>query len=246
MSSSILMPVMFFTVALLYATVGFGGGSGYLAAMALLQFSPEQMRPTALALNVLVAAIGSYKFYRAGHFSHRLFWPIAAASIPMAFLGGRLALPSAVYKPIVGIILLYAALRLLPRGSQRVDEAGRRRQIPLWLSVTAGAAIGLLSGLVGVGGGIFLSPILLLSGMATTRQTMSISAAFILVNSAAGLAGLISSASALPAQLPIWLAAVAAGGWIGAEYGSRRVDPSRLRRILVFVLALGGLRMIFS
>ncbi len=244
--SSTFLPLIFFIVAMLYATVGFGGGSGYLAAMALLRLPPELMRPTALALNVLVSAIGSYKFYRAGHFSHRLFWPIAAASVPMAFLGGRLSLPSAAYKPIVGIILLYAALRLLPRRTQKAADTDTQRRIPLWLSISAGAVIGLMSGLVGVGGGIFLSPILLLTGMASTRQTMSISAAFILVNSLAGLAGLASSASSLPAQLPIWLAAVAAGGWIGAEYGSRRVDPNRLRRILVFVLALGGLRMIFS
>ena len=244
--STTIMPVLFFVIAMLYATVGFGGGSGYLAVMALLRLSPELMRPTALALNVLVSAIGSYKFYRAGHFSHRLFWPIAAASIPMAFLGGRLSLPSAAYKPIVGIILLYAALRLLPRGKQNPDDLQPQRRIPLWLSIAAGAIIGLLSGLVGVGGGIFLSPILLLTGMASTRQTMSISAAFILVNSLAGLAGLVTGDSALPPQLPVWLAAVAAGGWIGAEYGSRHVDPNRLRRILVFVLALGGLRMIFS
>lgn len=241
---TITLAILFFFVALLYASIGFGGGSGYLAAMSLAGIEPAIIRPTALALNIMVAAIGVWKFTRAGHFSGRVFWPIAAMSIPFAFLGGRLSLPTAIYKPLVGVILLYAAFRLYR--TAKGAALPPVRPLPIWTALLAGAVIGLLSGLVGVGGGIFLSPLILLAGWAETRQTMGISAAFILANSTAGLLGHLSQVKSLPSGIPLWVAAAVIGGWIGAEYGSKRFSPTLLRQLLALVLTIAGLKMIWG
>lgn len=234
----------FFLIAVLYAAVGSGGGSGYLAVMGLVGVEPAVMRPTALALNVLVTVIGTWRYVRAGHFSGRLFWPIAAAAMPFAFLGGRWLLPTAVYRPIVALVLFYAALKLW-QSTQEQALAGAKLQLPLWVALLAGAVIGLLSGLVGVGGGIFLGPLLMLTGWASTRQTLGITSAFVLVNSLAGLAGQFSAMATLPPGIWLWLTAVAVGGWLGAEFGSQRLDPRWLRRLLALVLLLGGIRLLF-
>lgn len=240
---NVLLALLFFLVAVLYAAVGQGGGSGYLAVMGLVGLPAPAMKPTALALNVLVAAIGTWKYYRAGHFAMRLFWPFAVTSVPFAFLGGRLSLPGAAYQRVVGLILLYAAFRLGRRSDEKKPTS--RRLAVVW-PLLAGGAIGFLSGLVGVGGGIFLGPLLLLAGWATTRTTMSITAAFVLVNSAAGLMGYVTTAAAFPPALGWWLLVAAAGGWLGAEVGSRRLDPLMLNRLLALVLVVGGLRMLLS
>lgn len=240
---NVLLALLFFLVAVLYAAVGQGGGSGYLAVMGLAGLPPPAMKPTALVLNVLVAAIGTWKYYRAGHFAPRLFWPFAVTSVPFAFLGGRLVLPGAVYQRLVGVILLYAALRL---GRSSSEGSPPPHPLPLAWPLLAGAAIGFLSGLVGIGGGIFLAPLLLLAGWATTLTTMSITAAFVLVNSAAGLLGYLTAAAAFPPALRWWLVAAAAGGWLGAEVGSRRLDPSLLKRLLALVLIVGGLHMLLG
>lgn len=244
MSISILS-LLFFISAALYASVGSGGGSGYLALMSLVGFPPETMKPTALLLNILVAGIGTWKYGRLGHFSPRIFWPIAAASIPFAYWGGRLQLAAEVYRPMVGIVLLYAAFRLW-RGSRGKQAPSPLKTLPTWASLLMGAAIGLGSGLLGIGGGIFLGPILLLGGWAETRQVMGITAAFVLVNSASGLLGHLSIVAELPAHLPVWMLAAAAGGWLGAEYGSRRLNPQVLRRLLSLVLVLGSMRMLLA
>ena len=249
---TVVLAILFFIVAILYAAVGHGGGSGYLAAMALMGVDPEVMRATALTLNILVASIGTWKFYRAGHFSGAIFWPVAATSIPFAFIGGRLTLATAIYRPIVGLILLYAAIRLFsasltkdkPNPAHNPSSSGR--SFPLWMALLAGAGIGLLSGLVGVGGGIFLTPLLLLAGWADTREAMGVSAAFVLVNSIAGLLGRLSDVATLPAGLPLWLLVAGIGGWLGAEYGSRRLNTLHLRRLLALVLLIGGLKMIWA
>ena len=234
---------LFFLVALLYSSVGHGGGSGYLAVMSLVGVGPEIMRPTALTLNILVAGIATWKFARAGHFSGALFWPLAVASIPLAFVGGALHLPTTFYRPVVGLVLLYAAYRLWRSGGGAPLPPQRR--LPLAAALLAGAGIGLLSGLVGVGGGIFLSPLLLLTGWADTRQTLGVSAAFVLVNSMAGLLGLLAGGATLPPVLIAWLVVAAVGGWIGAEYGSRRLNAAWLRRLLALVLVIGGGKMLF-
>jgi uncharacterized membrane protein YfcA len=239
---TVLISILFLIIASLYAAVGFGGGSGYLAVMGLLNISPEVMKPTSLTLNILVAGIAAYKYIRAGHFSGSLFWPIGAMSIPFAFVGGRLSLSETSYKPIVGLVLLYAAYRLFRSSSS--SPAPLSRILPLWLALVAGSAIGLLSGLVGLGGGIFLSPLLLLAGWADTRQAMGISAAFVAVNSLAGLLGHLSGAAHMPDRLPLWLVVVGFGGWVGAEYGSKRLDSMHLRRLLASVLVISGARMV--
>ncbi len=245
MSIEILLAVIFFLIATLYGAVGLGGGSGYLAVMGIVGVPPEIMRPTALALNILVASIGTWKYVRAGHFSARLFWPIAAASIPFAFIGGRYTLPGELYRPIVGVVLLYAALRLWRSSGGPQSATQVKANLPVWITLVAGAVIGLTAGLVGMGGGILLGPLLLLTGWADTRQTMGITAAFVLANSLAGLAGRLSAVPELPPSIFFWLLVVGIGGWLGAEYGSKRLDPQLLRRLLALVLLVGAVRMFF-
>jgi uncharacterized protein len=225
-----------------YAAVGHGGASAYLAAMALAGVAPQEMRPIALLLNVLVSSLASYKFYRAGHFRWRLFWPFAVVSIPLAYLGGTITLPGQAYKMLVGVVLLYAAWQLW-RSARAGAEMRTVREPPLHLAMAIGAAIGLLAGLTGVGGGIFLSPLLLMLGWAGTKQTSAVAAPFILVNSVAGLAAVAKSA-ALPAYVWVLAPAVIIGGWLGAEYGSRRFANPVVRRVLAAVLALAGAKMV--
>jgi hypothetical protein len=227
-----------------YAAVGHGGASAYLAAMALAGIAPAEMRPVALALNVLVSSLAAWKFYRAGHFRWRLFWPFAAAAIPLAYVGGAITLPGQAYKALVGVVLLYAAWQLW-RSGRAGEEMREVRQPPLAAAVAIGGAMGLLAGLTGVGGGIFLSPLLLVLGWAGTKQTSAIAAPFILVNSIAGLAAIfVATGAALPPYVWILAPAVLVGGWLGAEYGSRRFANPLVRRVLAVVLALAGGKMI--
>jgi hypothetical protein len=227
-----------------YASVGHGGASAYLAAMALAGVAPAEMRPIALALNILVSALATWKFWRAGHFRWRLFWPFAAVSIPLAYLGGALTLPGSYYKVLVGVVLLYAAWQLW-RSARAGDEMRELREPPVSISVAIGAGLGLLSGLTGVGGGIFLSPVLLMCGWAGTKQTSAVAAPFILVNSVAGLAaGLVAGTARLPAMTAILGVVVLIGGWLGAEHGSRRFANPVVRRFLAVVLAVAGGKMV--
>ncbi|MDQ3831031.1 MAG: sulfite exporter TauE/SafE family protein, partial [Candidatus Tectomicrobia bacterium] len=193
-----------FVVSMLYASVGQAGGSGYLAAMALLAFPPEVMKPTALVLNILVATISTIKFSRAGYVGWPTFWPFAVTSVPAAFIGGMLPPPGSVYNVLVGGVLLYAAYRLW-RTSQGVT-ARDNQPPPLWGALIIGAWIGLLAGFTGTGGGIVLGPFLLTLGWAETRHTLGLSAAINLSNSAAGLLGHLSSVMALPSAIPLWAA----------------------------------------
>jgi uncharacterized protein len=235
------LAALILVAALLYASVGHGGGSGYLAAMALFSMAPEAMKPTALTLNILVSTIGTVTFYRAGYFSWQLFWPFALASIPLAFVGGSVALPGAIYQPIVGLVLLFAAYRLW---QSRKEVMPALKKLPYWLALTLGAAIGLLSGLVGVGGGIFLSPLLVIAGWANARRASAVVAPFILVNSLSGLLGHVASVAYLPSALPLWAAAAVMGGWLGAGYGSRHLAGPRLRQVLAIVLVIAGLKLL--
>jgi uncharacterized membrane protein YfcA len=236
--------ILFFVGAALYASVGHGGASSYLAVMGLFSFAPEVMKPTALGLNILVSAVATLKFYRAGLFSWRLFWPFAIASIPAAFVGGATMLPGRWYKVLVGVVLLYAAVWMFRSTLKPIDK---ETHLPrLWQAIPAGAAIGLLSGLTGVGGGIFLSPLLLYLGWAETRATSGVAAPFILVNSIAGLLGHFSSVARLPANIPVWGVAAVVGGWIGASYGSKRAPTAVLRQLLSLVLIVAGAKLILG
>ena len=214
-SETLIIAILFFAAAALYASVGHAGASAYLAVMGLYSFAPSVMKPTALALNILVALVATLKFYRAGLFSWRLFWPFAVVSVPAAFIGGATTLPADWYKVVVGIVLLYAAVWMFLSSLKPLKVAPHSP--PLWAALIAGLAIGFLSGLTGVGGGIFLSPLILYLGWAETRATSGIAAPFILVNSIAGLLGHFSSVAQLPPNIPIWRVAVVLGAWIGAS-----------------------------
>lgn len=234
--------LLFLVGAALYASVGHGGASSYLAVMALFGLAADVMKPTALALNILVAGVATFRFYRAGLFSRNLFWPFAIASVPAAFVGGATELTGRWYKILVGVVLLYAAVWMF-RSARRVTPAITRRP-PIWAALVSGAVIGFLSGLSGVGGGIFLSPLLLYLGWAETRETSGVTAPFILVNSVAGLLGHLSSVERLPPAVPIWAVAAVTGGWIGATYGSRAAPAPVLRQLLSVVLVVAGAKLI--
>jgi len=245
MDPTIVLAATFFVAAILYASVGHAGASGYLAAMGLLGVAPETMRPTALALNILVASIVTVRFHLARQVHWRSVLPFVLGSIPLAFIGGGLVLPAGLYKPLAGAVLLVAAGRLaLTAGRAGASEEPSPR-VPLVPAVAVGGAIGLLSGLVGTGGGIFLTPVILFANWTGTRTAAGISSAFILANSVAGLLGNVASVQALPPSLPVWLAAVAAGGLLGAELGARRLGTVGLRRALAAVLVVAGLKLIF-
>ena len=240
-----LLCLLIFAAALLYSSVGHAGASGYLAAMALCGVAPAVMKPSALVLNVLVATIATVQFYRAGRFSFSLLWPFAVASVPLAFVGGALTLPGTFYKPAVGLVLLFAAYRLL-QVPREVDANPETKPVPLPWALVSGAGIGLLSGLTGTGGGIFLSPLLLFMGWAETRESAGVSAAFILVNSIAGLAGLLTKPVALPESVPLWAVAAVAGGLLGSGLGSRHLRSHTLRRLLSAVLVVAGLKLMLT
>jgi uncharacterized protein len=242
-SETLIIAILFFVGAALYASVGHGGASSYLAVMGLFSLPPDVMKPTALALNILVAGVATLKFYRAGLFRWGLFWPFAIASIPAAFVGGAVMLPARWYKIVVGVVLLYAALWMFKSALRPISK--ETHPPPLWAALVAGLAIGFLSGLTGVGGGIFLSPLLLRMGWAETRATSGVAAPFILVNSIAGFLGHIASVSKLPPSVPVWGAAALIGGWIGASYGSKRAPVPVLRQLLSLVLVVAGVKLIF-
>jgi hypothetical protein len=237
------LPLLLLAAALLYSSVGHGGASGYLAAMALVGVLPEQMRPAALVMNVVVASVSCWKFNRVQKIDWVLLLPLIAASVPMAFVGGAMQLPSSLYKQLVGATLVFAAIRSLLTATQADHIAVRRPAWP-WLVLT-GAGLGLLSGLTGVGGGIFLSPIIVLFHWTSMRQSAGVAAAFITLNSIAGLTGLLTHGAAFAPQLPIWIVAVVVGGWLGAEWGSRRLGQTPLQRVLAVVLVVAGLKMLF-
>ncbi len=239
---TLLLALLIFIVALLYSTVGHAGASGYLAAMALFGMAPVVMKPTALVLNILVAAIGTVRFYRSGFFAWRAFWPFAVASIPMSFIGGAITLPDLIYKTIVGVVLLYSAVRLFFSAGRADDR--ETKLVPISVALIVGGVIGLLSGLTGVGGGIFLSPVLLLMHWARTKETSGISATFILVNSVAGLLGHVSAVSNIPSNIFLWALAAVIGGLIGTELGTRVLPIAGIRRWLSIVLVVAGVKLL--
>lgn len=238
---AVFIAILILVIALLYSTVGHAGASGYLAVMALFGMAPIVMKPTALILNIIVALFGTVRFYRAGFFSWRTFWPFAVASIPAAFIGGSLTLPVYVYKSIVGVVLLYGAVRLF-LGAGSADKR-KTTLVPIWMALVLGAGIGLLSGMTGVGGGILLSPVLLLMHWAKTKETSGVSAAFILFNSIAGLLGHVSAISYIPNNITYWAPAALIGGWIGTELGTKLLPVPEIRKWLSVVLGLAGLKL---
>jgi uncharacterized membrane protein YfcA len=231
-------------ISFLYSSVGHAGASGYIAIMTLFGLLPGFIRPTALILNILVASIATWQFCRAGHFVWRIFWPYALLSVPCAFLGGMFHLPTHIFKIILGIILVCSSIMLLIkiRSSDEVSSPNIR------ISIGTGGILGLLAGITGTGGGIFLTPILILAKWAKTKQASATSALFILVNSISGLAGFISGSNKLPTfstLLPL-LGTVLVGGSIGSYFGSRRFSKELVRGCLSVVLLIAAFKLMFS
>ena len=231
-------------VALLYAAVGHAGASGYIAVFALAGLPAAQIKPLALVLNLAVAAQGSWQFWRAGHLRWRLFWPLLLAGLPAAFVGGWLDLPSLWFQRLVALVLLASALRFL----HQPHDASALRSPPLALLLLSGAGLGLLAGLTGTGGGVFLTPLLLLSRWASTRQAAAVSSLFILGNSLSGLAGLLlarqAAAPPLPPQLGWMLLVVVGAGAVGSRLGSRHWPVAWIQRCLALVLLLAALKLL--
>lgn len=242
LESILILAALIFLAATLYSSVGHGGASGYLAAMAIFSMTPLEMKPVALTLNILVASIGLVKYLKAGRFSWPIFWPFALASIPFAYLGGLILLPSIYYKPIIGLVLIYTAYHFVMNAA-KPDYKIKTPFMPVILLF--GTVLGFFSGLVGVGGGIFLSPLLILLKWEDVKNVSGIAAAFVLVNSIAGLLGFLSSKTPqLPEGLPIWAIAAVIGGYIGAEYGCKRFGNSTIKNLLSLVLLVAGIKMI--
>ncbi len=238
-----LLTLAIFVVAVMYATVGHGGASGYLALMALFGLPPEALKPTALLLNLVVAGAGSYLYLKARQFSWALFWPFAVTSIPASFLGGYFNLPPEMYRPVLGLILFFAAWRLCVRKENR---ASFTRTLSRYVALSLGLVIGFVSGLIGIGGGIFLSPLMILLGWARVREVSGIAALFILCNSAAGLLGHLSGMQFVPNYAPLLAAAALLGGTLGALCGSRYIPVRSILRVMSLVLVLAGGKMFLA
>lgn len=241
----LLLPIAFGVVALLYASVGQAGGTGYVAVMGVVGLAPDVIKPAALALNILVAAIGCWRFYRVGLLTWRTCYPFAVLGAPFSLLGGATNLPANIYEPVVGALLLIAALQML-RSARAAAEADQRASAtpPFLPSLMVGGAIGYMSGITGVGGGIFLAPLVLAFGWVATRQSAAVSAAFNLLNSAMALAGVWATMPALPSELPVWLVAVGLGGFVGSLLGARHLPPKAMRLLLAALLLVAGVRMV--
>lgn len=232
----LILPVISF----LYASVGHGGASGYLALMALFSFAPEVMKPTALLLNLFVAGIAFYHYYKEGYFNRKLFLSFAITSIPMAFIGGMITIDASIYKKILAVLLIFAILKMLNVFGR---ESSKVKDVKLWQGLIVGAAIGFFSGLIGIGGGIILSPVILLLHWGKMKEAAAVSALFIWVNSAAGLIGQFSSGASLPKEAFIFVIFALIGGFLGGYYGSKKVNNQHLRYVLAFVLILASFKL---
>jgi uncharacterized protein len=241
----ILFPVALAVVAVLYSAVGQAGGTGYVALMGLAGFAPAIIKPTALALNVLVSAIGCVRFYRLGLLTRRSAYPFGVLDLPFSLLGGALHLPPSAYQPVVGALLLVAGVQMARSAlaTKPLDPVAPDSP-PFLGSLLVGGIIGLVSGVTGVGGGIFLAPLVLSLGWATTRQTAAISVVFNLMNSAAALAGAWATIPLLPVGMPVWLVCVGLGGLLGSWMGALHLNPRTLRLLLAVLLLAAAARMI--
>jgi uncharacterized membrane protein YfcA len=230
-------------IAFLYASVGHGGASGYLALMAIFSFAPETMKPTALLLNIFVAGIAFYHYYKAGHFNLRLFIPFAISSIPLAFIGGTIEVDASLYKKILAVLLIFAILKMLTIFGK---ESAAIKKVKTWQGLLVGGIIGFFSGLIGIGGGIILTPVILLLHWGKMKEAAAVSALFIWANSASGLIGQLTGGFSLSAESFILVGIAIVGGFFGSYFGSRRINNQLLRYILVFVLTIASVKLFFT
>ncbi|TQD50712.1 sulfite exporter TauE/SafE family protein [Lysobacter aestuarii] len=246
--TELILAVLLLGVAALYSSVGHAGASGYIAMMALMGLAPEQIRPTALTLNLLVGGIGLFRFWRNGHVRWRNVLPFVLASAPAAFFAAQIQLPKESYSFLLGVVLLVAAIGVFRHASQAEEEdaatAGRR--VPWLPGLATGAGIGVLSGLTGTGGAIFLTPLLLFARWMPTREASGTSVAFVWINSLTALAGLLHATGSLPTALPLWLGAVAIGALIGTQMGLHWLPLKGLRRALGVVLLIAAAKLFFA
>ena len=243
MNEQIGILVLLFIVAFFYSMVGHGGASGYIAVLTLIGVSSLLVKPSALLLNIFVSAIAFYQYYRNGHFRWKLFYPFAVLSVPMAYAGSFINLDPTWYKRILGVCLLFAILKIL--GVFNRKEITPTKQLPLVIGLINGAVLGFVSGMIGIGGGIILSPIILLFNWGDLKETSAVSALFILVNSISGMIGLLRQEVSWPPYIFLWLVVDVAGGFLGAYYGSKRATNTMLKNILAVVLFFAALKLIF-
>ncbi len=235
----VLLPI----VAFLYSSVGHGGASGYLALMALFGMAPENMKPTALLLNLFVAGISFIHYAKSGYFNKKLFFSFAIASVPLAFMGGMIEIDASLYKKILAILLIFATLRMLNVFGKESSEI---KQIKVWQGLTIGGLIGFFSGLTGIGGGIILSPIILLMKWGKMKEAAAVSALFIWVNSAAGLGGQLSKGVKIDSQSFILVAIAVAGGFLGGYLGSKKFNNKILKYLLAMVLLMACAKLLLT
>ncbi len=231
-------------IAFLYSSVGHGGASGYLGMMVLLGISPVLMKPSALLLNVIVSAIATFQFYRAGYFRKFLFIPFVILSVPFAFIGAKISLTDPVFKIILGISLLISVMRMLMMNS--LNKQNEKKTLPFVPALIIGACIGLISGMIGIGGGILLSPVILLFRWATIKESAAVAAPFILINSLSGIAGLWSSDVLFSPQIIWWVAAASMGGILGSYWGSQKFNTVALKYVLSVVMVIAAAKLFIS
>lgn len=243
----LLLCVLFLAAATLYTSVGHAGASGYIAAMAIVGLSPDVMKPTALALNILVASLATARWTDNGRtLAWKSLLPLVVSSVPAAFIGGAYQLTADQYRLMVGLVLLAAAIRFIWQPKADADTQAIVTRVPWLAGLITGAIVGLLSGLTGTGGGIFLTPILLLLGWAGARQASGLTAPFILLNSIAALAGNVAAIQKLPVELPYFVAAAMTGALIGTQIGTRLISTSTLQRLLGVVLLIAAAKFLLN
>jgi len=230
-------------VSFLYSSIGHGGASGYLALMALFSFAPESMKPTALLLNLFVAGISFYYYYKEGYFNKKLFLSFAIASIPLAYIGGTLDIDASFYKKILAVLLIFAILKMLNVFGKETDNI---KDVKLWQGLIIGGIIGFFSGLIGIGGGIILTPVILLLHWGKMKEAAAVSALFIWVNSAAGLTGQLRSGVTLEKESFLLVVIALIGGVLGGYYGSKKINNQKLRYMLAFVLIIACAKLFFT
>ncbi|MGW8315136.1 MAG: sulfite exporter TauE/SafE family protein [Bacteroidales bacterium] len=239
MQSEIIFILAIGLIAMLYSSVGHGGASGYLALMALFGVDVMLMKPSALILNLFVSSIAFISYYRAGYFRPRLLIPFVITSIPAAFIGATLEIPPELYKKILGVCLVIAALRILIRRG----EDGERKKLSIPIALASGALIGFFAGMIGIGGGIILSPLLLLTRWGGMKETAAASAAFIFLNSAAGLSGHVFAGMAVSPRIALWILAVVIGGLIGSWTGGFKLSATQLKYLITAVLLVASIKL---